>query len=406
MTFVRELRCRACGHAVEKVAITACPACGDQLDPDYDWDAIAGVVDRDRLRERPHTIWRYHELLPLDHAPTVSGTVGWSPLVRAPRLAEALGVARAWVKCDGALFPSLSFKDRVVAVAVNKALELGLDTVACPSTGNLANAVAAHAAAAGLRAWIFVPDTIEVAKTIGTAVYGPRLVRVRGTYDEINALCRGAAAEFGWGVVNVNLRAYYGEGSKTMAFEIAEQLGWRAPMTVVAPMAGGSLVPKLAKGFAELARLGWTDGPIPRVHGAQAAGCAPIATAVREGVDEVTPVRPDTVVRSLAIGNPVDGRWAVRAIRESGGWAAAVPDADVLRGMRLLAETAGVFGETAAGVTVAAAEALVREGRIEPTEEVVLCITGNGMKTVEALRDAVPPAPVIEPTLHALKDLL
>lgn len=406
MSFVRELRCRACGHAVEQVAITACPACGDQLDPAYDWDALVRALDRDALGARPRTIWRYRELLPLERAPTVSTAVGWSPLVAAPRLAEALGVARVWIKFDGALSPSLSFKDRVVAVAVNKAVELGLDTVACPSTGNLANAVAAHAAAAGLTAWIFVPDTIEAAKTIGTAVYGPRLVRVRGTYDEANQLCRGAAAEFGWGVVNVNLRAYYGEGSKTMAFEIAEQLGWRTPMTVVAPMAGGSLVPKLAKGFAELRRLGWVEGPVPRIHGAQPAGCAPIATAVREGTDAITPVRPDTAVRSLAIGNPVDGRWAVRAIRESGGWAAAVPDADMLRGMRLLAETTGLFGETAGGVTVASAQALVREGRIERTEEVVLCITGNGMKTVEALRNDVPRAPVIEPSLHALKDLL
>ena len=406
MTFVRGLACRACGATLGRVAATACPACGDQLDPVYDWTAIVATVDRDHVAARPHTMWRYAELLPLDGTPTVSREVGWSPLVEAPRLAETLDVGRVWIKHDGALFPSLSFKDRVVGVAINKALELGMRTVACPSTGNLANAVAAHAAAAGLDAWIFVPESIERAKVIGTAVYGPRLVRVRGTYDEINVLCRGAAAAFGWAVVNVNLRAYYGEGSKTVAYEIAEQLGWRAPGAVVAPMAGGSLVTKLAAGFADLERLQWIAGPTPRICGAQAAGCAPIATAVREETETIRPVRPDTLAHSLAIGDPVDGRWATRAIRGSGGWAAAAPDHEIVAGMRLLAQQVGVFGETAGGVTVAAARRLRLEGHLHAEDEVVLLSTGNGMKTVAALEGHLPPAPVIEPTLHALRELV
>ena len=406
MTFVQGLACRACGTRVERIAVAACPACGDQLDPVYDWDAIRAAVDRDAVAARPRTLWRYAELLPLDAEPAVSREVGWSPLIDAPRLARTLDVGRVWIKFDGALFPSLSFKDRVVGVAINKALELGLATVACPSTGNLANAVAAHAAAAGLEAWVFVPETIEAAKTIGTAVYGPRLVRVRGTYDEINVLCRGAAAEFGWGVVNVNLRAYYGEGSRTVAYEIAEQLGWRAPAAVVAPMAGGSLVTKLAAGFGDLLRLDWIDGPAPRILGAQAAGCAPIATAVREGADDVRPVRPETIAHSIAIGNPVDGRWAVRAIRDTGGWAAAAPDHEIVASMRLLAAETGVFGETAGGAVVAAARRLRLEGHLAADDEVVLCITGNGMKTVAAFDGHLPRVPVIEPTLHALRELL
>lgn len=406
MSFVLGLRCRSCAVDVEPSAIAACPACGAQLDPAYNWNAIARAVDRDALARRPRTLWRYRELLPLDDAPRVSLATGGTPLVDAPALADAIGVGRVWLKLDAFSFPSLSFKDRVVAVAVNKALELGIETVGCPSTGNLANAVAAHAAQAGIESWIFIPHDIEAGKVAGTAVHRPRLVRVCGTYDQINRLTHEAAERFGWGIVNVNLRAYYGEGSKTLAFEIAEERGWRLPTAVVAPMAGGLLVTKLHTGFRELDRLGWVAGARPRVFGAQAAGCAPIAAAVLAGTEAVTPVVPETIAKSIAIGDPVDGPWAVRAIRESGGWAAAVDDDEVIAGIRLLAERAGVFTETAGGVTTSAARRLAAEGRLTPDDEVVLCITGNGFKTIEALEGAFDDAPLIEPDLAALERLV
>jgi len=315
-------------------------------------------------------------------------------------------VARVWVKNDTVNHPSLSFKDRVVAAAINAAAAFGLDTIGCASTGNLANAVAAHAARAGLKAWIFIPDELEAAKIVGTSVFGPRLVRVRGTYDDVNRLCAQVADRFGWGIVNVNLRAYYGEGSKTLAYEIAEQLGWRLPAAVVAPMAGGSLVSKLRKGFGEFLDAGLVAGTAPRLYGAQASGCAPIVRLVERGGTQIEPEVPSTICRSLAIGNPADGGFAARAIRESGGWAAAVSDDELVGGMRVLAEDAGVFAETAGGVTLAAALALARAGRLRPDDEVVLCVTGHGLKTVEAVSGVLPQAPVIAPRLREVAALV
>lgn len=403
MTFVRALACRRCGLETEKGTPIACRRCGAPLDPVYDWDAIAESVSRRDVSIRPRTMWRYRELLPLDGGPRTSLHVGWTPLVEIPALADLLGVARLWIKMDGVSYPSLSFKDRVVGVAINRALELGLSTVGCPSTGNLANAVAAHAAAAGLDAWVFIPDDLELGKTIGTMVYRPNVVRVHGTYDQINRLCRDAAEAYGWGIVNVNLRAYYAEGSKTMAYEIAEQLGWRTPTAVVAPMAGGALVTKLAKGFAELVRLGWIVSAPPKLFGAQAGGCSPIVTAVQNATETIVPVTPRTIARSLAIGEPVDGPWAARAIVESEGWAAAVSDAELVEGISMLAQFGGVFTETAGGVTMAAAKKLAGEGWLGKEDEVVLCITGNGMKTIEAMEGTFAPTPVIGPTLAELE---
>jgi threonine synthase len=313
-------------------------------------------------------------------------------------------VARAWIKNDSVSHPSLSFKDRVVAAAINAAAAFGITTIGCASTGNLANAVAAQAARAGLEAWIFIPHDLEIGKVVNTSVFAPKLVRVRGTYDDVNRLCAQVADRFGWGIVNVNLRAYYGEGSKTMAFEIAEQLGWRLPTAVVAPMAGGSLATKLRKGFAEFAKAGLVDGRAPRIFGAQASGCAPIARLVQNG-GELTPEIPHTIARSIAIGNPADGRYAARAILESGGWAAHVSDADLVEGIRILAEDVGIFTETAGGATVAAALALAAEGHFSPEDEVVLCITGNGLKTVEALQGALPESPVIDARLREVAAL-
>ncbi|HEV8304809.1 MAG TPA: threonine synthase [Gemmatimonadales bacterium] len=396
--------CRACGAVHEPGPTAICEQCLGPLDPVL--DPARALPTREAIAARPRSLWRYREWLPFDGEATLSLDTGGTPLVAAPRLAARLGVAAAWVKSDAVSHPSLSFKDRVVATAINAAAAFGLDTIGCASTGNLANAVAAQAARAGLKAWIFIPEDLEPAKVVGTAVYGPRLVRVRGHYDDVNRLCAQVADRFGWGIVNVNLRGYYGEGSKTMAFEIAEQLGWRLPTAVVAPMAGGSLVTKLRKGFQEFAAAGLVTGAAPRIHGAQAAGCAPIVRLVRENADAVEPVVPRTIARSIAIGNPADGLFAKRAILESGGWAAAVSDPEIVAGIRLLAEETGVFTETAGGVTVAAALALAAEGRLRPDDEVVLCITGNGLKTTDAVAPALAPAPLIAPRLAEVRALV
>jgi threonine synthase len=398
------LRCRICGVEEDAGAAAICEHCLGPLDPEYPRDRV--LPDRDTIAARPPSLWRYREWLPFDGDPVLSLDSGFTPLVEVPRLADRLGVARAWVKNDAVSHPSLSFKDRVVATAINAAHAFGLTTVGCASTGNLANAVAAQAARAGLEAWIFIPEDLEPAKVTGTAVYGSRLVRVRGHYDDVNRLCAQVADRFGWGIVNVNLRGYYGEGSKTMAFEIAEQLGWRLPTGVVAPMAGGSLVTKLRKGFDEFMGAGLVSGAIPKIFGAQASGCAPIVRLLERGGEQLVPEVPNTIARSIAIGNPADGLFAVRAMRESGGWAAAVTDDELVAGIRLLAETTGIFAETAGGVTVAAALALAASGRLKADDEVVLCITGNGLKTADAVREVLPPAPVVAPKLREVVALV
>jgi threonine synthase len=370
------------------------------------YDPARRLPHRDEIAGRPASLWRYREWLPLDGEPVHARETGFTPLLEVPRLARRLGVARAWVKNDSVSHPSLSFKDRVVAVAINAAHAFGLDTIGCASTGNLANAVAAQAARAGLQAWIFIPHDLEVGKIVGTSVYGPRLVRVQGTYDDVNRLCAQVADRFGWGIVNVNLRSYYGEGSKTLAFEIAEQLGWRFPTAVVAPMAGGSLVTKLYKGFSEFIKPGLVQGTPPRIFGAQASGCAPIVRLVERGSGEIQPERPNTIARSIAIGNPADGAYAATVIKQSGGWAAAVSDAELVNGIEVLAQEAGVFTETAGGVTVAAALALARAGRFTPGDEVVLCITGNGLKTIEAVQGSLAESPLILPKVREVAALV
>jgi len=398
------LRCRNCGAERAAGPVSICEHCLGPLEPVY--APGRPLPDRRTIAARAPSLWRYQEWLPFDGEPVLSLDSGFTPLVEAPALARRLGVARAWVKNDTVCHPSLSFKDRVVAAAINAAAAFGLDTIGCASTGNLANAVAAHAARAGLKAWIFVPETLEAPKLIGTSIYEPRLVRVRGTYDDVNRLCAQVADRFGWGMVNVNLRCYYGEGSKTLAYEIAEQLGWRLPTAVVAPMAGGSLVTKLRKGFEEFLAAGLVRGAAPRLYGAQAEGCAPIVRLVERGGTQLEPQVPDTICRSLAIGNPADGLFAARALRESGGWAAAVSDAELVQGIRFLAQDTGVFAETAGGVTAAAALALAGAGRLRPDDEVVLCITGHGLKTVEAVSGALPETPLIAPRLKEVAVLV
>jgi threonine synthase len=401
------LRCRLCGTEVPAGPVHVCGECFGPLEVVYDEEAISRVVTRELIESRPPTMWRYRELLPLSGEPRVGLSVGFTPLVPAPRLGKALGIRDLWIKNDAVNYPTLSFKDRVVAVAINRAFEFGLTAVGCASTGNLANAVAALAAEAGLPAWIFIPEDLEREKIVATAVYGARLVRIRGVYDDVNRLCAEVADRFGWGIVNVNLRPYYGEGSKTVGFEIVEQLGWRPPAQVVAPMAGGSLVTKLRKAFLELDKYGLAPGAAEtRVFGAQAAGCAPIVEALHRGDAFVRPVRPNTIARSLAIGNPADGPFALQALRESGGWAEAVTDEEVVEGIRLLAEHEGIFTETAGGVTVAAARKLAAQGRFRDDGPTVLCITGNGLKTPDAVSGALELGAVIEPRLQLVAELV
>jgi threonine synthase len=347
-------------------------------------------------------MWRYAELLPLDDLPTVGVHAGGTPLVKADRLADELGVDTVWIKNDAVNFPTLSFKDRVVAVALSKAKEFGFTTVGCASTGNLANSVAANAAAAGLESYIFVPSDLERAKVLATTIYGAKVIAVNGTYDEVNRLCTQVAFKYGWGLVNINLRPYYAEGSKTFGYEIAEQLGWRIPRHVVAPMAGGSLIGKIHKSFGELIKVGLVNGGTWSMHGAQAAGCNPIADAVKTGKENHRPVRrPNTIAKSLAIGDPADGFFAAKLIRETGGWAEDATDDEIRDGMALLGKTEGIFAETAGGVTLAVAKKLIDQGRIPRDEEIVLCITGNGLKTQDAIAEVLEEPAVIRPSLDA-----
>jgi threonine synthase len=390
------LRCRECGRDEDVRPVAACADCWGALEVVYDLERVRSGFTREAIARRPPDLWRYAELLPVDDRNPVGRGTGFTPLVPAPRLARRLGVRELWIKYDAACHPTLSFKDRVVAVALTKAREFGIDTVGCASTGNLAGALAAGAAAAGLRAVILVPVDLEGAKLLGSAVYGATLVGVRGDYDRVNRLCAQLADRYGWGFVNVNLRAFYGEGSKTVGFEIAEQRGWSLPGHVVSPLAGGSLIGKVQRAFQELTRLGLVEARPVRFHGAQPAGCAPIAAAFKRGLAAPQPVKPDTLVRSLAIGDPADGAAALATIRGSGGRAEDPTDAEALEGIRLLAESEGLFSETAGGTVVAAARRLAAGGAFQDGEPVVLLITGHGLKTVEQLADRAPFAAVID----------
>jgi threonine synthase len=352
-------------------------------------------------------MWRFRELLPIDGEPSVGCQVGGTPLVRADRLAEALGVENLWLKNDAVNFPTLSFKDRVVSVALSKAREFGFTTVGCASTGNLANSVAANAAAAGLESYIFIPSDLEPAKILGTSIYGAKVIGVTGTYDQVNRLCTQVAFKYGWGFVNINLRPFYAEGSKSVGFEIAEQLAWRTPQHVVVPMAGGSLIGKVQKAFHELAKIGLIDKATCKIHGAQPTGCNPISAAIKNGWENHKPIRkPNTIAKSLAIGDPADGYFAAKIIRESGGWAEDVTDAEIVDAMLLLGRTEGIFAETAGGVTVAVARKLIEQGRIPRDEEIVLCITGNGLKTQDAVNESLEKPVVIKPSLEEFDELV
>jgi threonine synthase len=406
--FVRGLKCRLCGQAYPISATNFCTEDFGPLEVDYDYDAIAGSLDRAKIEVRPFNMWRYQEFLPLDGEPTVGRQVGGTPLVKADRLAREMGVEQLWIKNDAVNFPTLSFKDRVVAVALSKARELGLTTVGCASTGNLANSVAANAAAAGLESYILVPADLERSKILGTSVFGAKVIGIKGTYDEVNRLCTQIAFKYGWGFVNINLRPFYAEGSKTFGFEMAEQLGWRTPQHVVCPMAGGSLIGKIHKAFNELHRTDLlADKPECKFYGAQPTGCNPISAAVKNGWEAHRPVRkPNTIAKSLAIGDPADGYFAAKVIRETGGWAEDVSDAEIAEAMALLGRTEGIFAETAGGVTLAVARKLIEQGRLPRDEEIVLCITGNGLKTQDAVADCLEEPAVIAPSLDEFSGLL
>jgi len=410
---LKGLKCRECGRSYPSSPAHVCEFCFGPLEVDYDYAAIRARASRDRIEAGPPSIWRYADFLPVDldadAMPPVGSAVGLTPLVRARNLGEEWGVRELYIKNDGVCHPTCSFKDRVVAMAVAKAIEFGFDTVACASTGNLANSVAAHAAEARLKAYVFIPVDLEQGKVTATLVYNPTLVAVQGTYDEVNRLCSEIADKYRWAFANINLRPYYGEGSKTVGYEIAEQLGWRAPGHVVVPCAGGSLLTKVAKAFAEWRSLGLIPEGRTRVHAAQAAGCGPIVTMIKNDTDVLVPVRPDTIAKSLAIGNPADGYYAYRAVKESGGYGEHATDEEIIEGMQLLARTEGIFAETAGGVTVAVARKLLEGGHIPRDEPLVLCITGNGLKTPDVLHDRLSVAATIRPSLsvfdRALADL-
>jgi threonine synthase len=385
MAELYQLRCRECGRGWGNAPLTLCTDCFSPLEISYDYEAIRGSITRESIAARPENLWRYAELLPLPQGFESDLATGFTPLVRARRLGERLGITNLYVKNDAVCFPTLSFKDRVVAVALSAAQRFQFEVVSCSSTGNLANAVAAQAARLGLEACIFVPADLEAAKILNTQVYGARLIRIAGNYDQVNRLCSQVADAHRWGFVNVNLRPYYAEGSKTMGFEIAEQLGWHLPDSVVVPMAGGSLIRKIAKAFRELVELGLVEPKPVKFLGAQATGCSPISDAVKNGKDQFDPQKPHTIARSLAIGNPADGNFAAAMIRESGGWAEDISDPEIVESIELLAEAEGIFAETAGGVTLGVTQKLIAQGRIQPNETTVLCITGNGLKTTDAL---------------------
>jgi threonine synthase len=400
--FVSGLRCRECGRSYPAEALHVCDYCFGPLEVTYDYERIAATITRERIAEGPRTIWRYADLLPVVDDHPVDLGAGFTPLVKADRLAAELGLGELWIKDDTAN-PTGSFKDRVVSVALTKARQLGFKVAACASTGNLANSVAAHAARAGMDSVVLIPSNLEAAKITMTAVYGGRVIAVDGTYDDVNRLCAELTSERpSWAFVNVNVRTYYAEGSKTLAFEIAEQLGWQAPDHVVVPIASGSQLTKVAKGFDELARVGLLDErPSVRISGAQAVGCSPVATAFADGSDVIRPVKPSTIAKSLAIGNPADGWYALDAIRSSGGACAAVTDEEIIEGIRLLARTEGIFAEMAGGVTIATLAKLAAQGVVRSDERVVALVTGHGLKTVEALAATVGPSATIAPTLDA-----
>lgn len=405
MSIVRALKCRECGTEYEIAPVHVCEFCFGPLEVVYDYDALGDGFTRELIESRPQNMWRYKELLPIEGEPTVGAEVGFTPLIRAKNLEKVLGVKELYIKNDAVCYPTLSFKDRVVSVALSKAVEFGFTTVACASTGNLAGSVAANATAAGLNSYVLIPHDLEVGKVVGAGIYDTKIVAIEGQYDDVNRLCSEIAGKYPWAFVNVNVRPFYAEGSKSYAYEIMEQLGWKAPKHVVVPMASGSLCTKIDKAIKEFVKLGLVEDAQTAIYGAQATGCSPISRSVKEGTDLIHPVKADTIAKSLAIGNPADGYYANRVMKESGGWSEDVSDQEIVDAIKLLAQTEGIFAETAGGVTLGVAKKLIEQGRIPRDESIVICVTGNGLKTLEAVQDHINPVRTIKPTLKAFDPL-
>jgi threonine synthase len=406
MGFVHGLKCRECGREYPVAPVYVCEFCFGPLEVVYDYEGIKKVLTKEKIFSRPQNLWRYKELLPIDGEPTSGLYSGFTPLVRAEKLAKIIGVKELYIKDDTVTHPTLSFKDRVVAVALSKAKEFGFDTVACASTGNLAHSVSAHGAAGGFKRFIFIPASLERSKIIASLAYEPNLIAVDGNYDEVNRLCSEVANKYRWAFVNINIRPFYAEGSKTQGYEIVEQLGWKAPDAVVVPSASGSLLTKIWKSFKEMKQIGLIDELHTKVFSAQATGCSPIVAAIKQGVDVIKPVKPDTIAKSLAIGNPADGYYATRVVKESGGFGEDVSDQEIIDAIKLLARAEGIFAETAGGVTLASAIKLIKEGYIKKDSLTVLCITGNGLKTKEAIVGHTVEPYHIQPNLRSFEESL
>ena len=406
MSYVIGLKCKECGHRTAVAPVHVCENCFGPYEVEYDYAAMRGRVTRESIARGPKSLWRYRELLPIEGEPLVGHHSGFTPLKRARRLGAELGCPNLWIKDDSCNYPTFSYKDRVVAVAITKAIEFGFDTVGCASTGNLANSVAAHAAQTGLKCYVVIPHDLEQGKVLGSLVFGPRVVRVRGNYDDVNRLCTQIADKYGWAIVNVNLRPFYTEGAKTFGFEIAEQLGWRLPQHTIVPTAGGTILPKIHKAYRELVELGLVEDTHAKLYSVQAAGCDPVVTAIRTGSDEIVPQRPRTIAKSIAIGNPADGYHAAKVVRETGGWGASSTDGKIVDAIKLLAKTEGIWTEPAGGATLAATIKLLDEGRIPRDEEIVVSITGNGLKTQEAVLDEFELPAAIDAKLDAFDALL
>ena len=404
MPYSTSLRCKECSRETELLPVNVCDFCFGPLEVQYDYDAIARVMSRESIKNGPPSMWRYAELLPADPENRVDINAGLTPLIKADRLAKALGLNELYLKND-CVNPTYSFKDRVVSVAATAARDFGFDTLACASTGNLAGSVAAHAARAGIKCYVFIPADLEIGKVVGAAIYGPTLVAVNGSYDDVNRLCSEIADRYGWAFVNINVRPYYSEGSKTLGYEAAEQLGWRAPDHAIVPAASGSMFTKIWKGLNELHRIGIIDEPKTKMHIAQAEGSAPIVSAYDAGIKDIRPVRPNTIAKSLAIGNPADGYYALQVIEESNGTGHTVNDAEIVDSMKLLAQTEGIFAETAGGVTIGVLRKLAAKGLIGRDEVTVAYITGNGLKTQEAVQDVARPLH-IDASMRQFEDAL
>jgi threonine synthase len=399
MSYITNLKCRECGQEYPISPLHVCETCFGPLEVTYDYARIRAAISRSTIEKRVHNLWRYRELLPVESEPDIGPNSGFTPLLHAKKLGAELGLKNLYIKDDTVNHPTLSYKDRVVSVAITKAREFGFTTVSCASTGNLATAVAAHAARAGLQCFIFMPEGVEAGKIVGSTIYGARVITIRGNYDDVNRLCSEIADKYGWAFVNINLRPFYTEGAKTFGFEVAEQLGWRTPDHIVVPTAGGTILPKIAKAFKEFKEVGLIKSADFKIHSAQASGSAPVIHALHKGTDLITPVKPNTIAKSIAIGNPADGFYVLKAVRDSGGWGDVATDPEIIDAIKLLARTEGIFTEPAGGTTLAVTLKLLKQGRIKPDETTVVSITGNGYKTLEAVASAIEQPSIIDARL-------